>query len=257
MRDVRAILLAMACAFGACAFHIDALVPGSGGTGGNGSDGPADLAGVDGDVPDATMLPGGGDLAHAGAFITVEGAPTPGAVDLTFLGPSDWAHWGFSSAGDFDHKATGNTQIGNFSSVGVNVPTQYASNPTPYFWSDGLNGNGHHPKAMGSGTATGVYVLGGGFKIAAPADTTVRRLRFYVGALNATGQIDVSLSDNSAPAYGDHQFSDGGGGNGSDWVYTITYAASSPGQTLSVQWTGYSFGIGGNVTLQSAALQIP
>jgi hypothetical protein len=248
----------MLCAIAGCNFRIEALVPdGSGGGGGGGGGAPVDMALFDGDVPDLTMLGGGGDLAHSGAFITVTGAPTPGAVDLNFLGPSDWAHWGFSQASDFDHKASGNTQITNFSTVGAAVPFQYGSNPTPYFWSDGLNGSGHHPKAMGNGTATGVYAIAGGFKIAAPADTTVRRLRVYVGALNASGQIDVSLSDNSAPAYGDHQFSDGGGGNGSDYFYTITYAASSSSQTLNVQWTGFSFGFGGNVTLQSAALQVP
>jgi hypothetical protein len=253
---VRAVCLAVLCAIAGCNFRIDALVPGGGG-GSGGMVAPVDMAAFDADVSDASMLGGGGDLAHSGAFIIVTGAPTPGAVDLTFLGPSDWAHWGFSAASDFDHKASGNIQITNFSTVGAALPFQYSSNPTPFFWSDGLNGSGHHPKAMGSGTATGVYAIAGGFKITAPADTTVRRLRFYVGALNATGQIDVSLSDNSAPAYSDHQFKDNGGGNGSDFVYTIDWAASSPSQTLAVQWTGFSFGLGGNVTLQSAALQIP
>lgn len=237
-----------------CNFHVGAWMGGAPPAGGNG-DTAADLAGVGGSGVDLAVPGSSSDLAHAGPFLQVHGAPTPGAVDLTLVGPADWAHWGFSSAGDFDHKANGNGQISNFSSVGVNVPTQYGSNPTPYFWQDGLNGNGHHPKSMGAGTSTGVYVLTGGFKIGAPADATARVLRVYVGAYNTTGQIDVSLSDNSAPAYGDHQFSDGGANNGSNWVYTIAYAASSPGQTLEVRWT--SAAVGGNVTLQSAALQLP
>ena len=53
---------------------------------------------------------------------------------------------------------------------------------------------------------TGIYVLTGGLKITVPADTTVRRLKLYVGQLNAQGQLDASLSDNSAPAVSDHSY---------------------------------------------------
>jgi hypothetical protein len=41
------------------------------------------------------------------------------------------------------------------------------------------------------------------------------------------------------------------------WVYTITYAASTPGQRVRVQWNTIGVNMGGYVTLQSAVLEVP
>lgn len=246
--------LAVACALAGCNFRIDPVdLDGGGGAiddSGFGFGGAVDLAALADGAP-----PGGGaDLAHNGPFLSVTSSASPATVDLTAQGASDWAHWGYGTAGDFDHKAAGNGQISNFSSVGLNVPTQYGSGAISYRWSDGLNGNGRHP--MVSATSTGIYVLGGGFKISAPADTRVRRLRLYVGMYDASGQLDASLSDNSAATYSDHPYTSS---NNSpvDVEYVITYAAGAPGQTVTVQWTVFNSALGGNVTLQSATLDKP
>ncbi|MDB4967609.1 MAG: hypothetical protein JWN44_3298 [Myxococcales bacterium] len=250
--SVRLTGLMLGCALlGGCNFRIDpvSLDPANIDAGvGDASAGNVDLAGAE----DLTMPPPG-DLAHSGAFLDVTNTLTPPAVDLTFEGTADWGHWGFNAASDFDHKAAGNSLISNFSQVGVNIPTQFSDGLIAYRWSDGATGNSHHAKTIGNGTTTGVYVLSGGFKITAPADTSVRRLRVYVGQLQATGQIDVSLSDNSAPAVSDA--SHAATGTPINVEYVITYAASSPGQTVTVQWTVNSANLGGTITLQSATLQ--
>jgi hypothetical protein len=242
----------MLCALAGCNFRIDPL-EGSGG----GSDGSVIIG--DGGTPivgpDLAGIPPGADLAHSGPFIELAAVPSPAAADLTLDGNADWAHWGYSSASDFDHKKDGNGQISNFQQVGVNVPTQYSDNLVIYRWSDGATGSGQHPMTTTNGTTTGVYVLTGGLKITAPADGAVRRLRVYVGQLNAQGQIDASLSDNSAPSVSDHSYTSSSG-NPINVVYIITYAASSPGQLLNVSWTVLNNSLG-NITLQSASLQAP
>ena len=118
-----------------------------------------------------------------------------------------------------------------------------------------MGGGGRHAKTGPNGTTTGVYVLTGGLKIMVPADTTVRRLKVYVGELNAQGQLDASLSDNSAPAVSDHSYTSTNG-NPINVTYILTYAASSPGQLITVTWTVLNSSVG-NITLQSASLQAP
>jgi len=249
---VRTWSLALLCALAGCNFRIDPLGDNGGGGGGGGvTDGSvssADLAGVDlGGVVD--------DLAHQGAFLTLSTVPSPAAVDLTADGNADWAHWGYSIASDFDHKATGGGQISNYQQVGVNAPTQYGDNLVIYRWSDGASGQGRHANTNANGSITGVYVLTGGLQITVPADTTVRRLKLYVGEFNAQGQLDASLSDNAAPAVSDHAYTSSNN-NRVNVTYELTYAASSPGQQLTVTWTVLNSSFG-NITLQSAALQDP
>lgn len=253
-RVVRATWLLALCALGGCNFRIDPLDVGGGGAGAGGGDG----SGGDGSViiGGGDLGPrGGDDLAHAGPFLELSAVPTAAAVDLTADGTADWAHWGYSSASDFDDKKLGNGQISNFKQVGINVPTQYSDGLVIYRWSDGNSGGGRHPMTSANGTTTGVYVLTGGLSITAPADTTVRRLEVYVGQFNAQGQLDASLSDNSAPAASDHSYTSNG--NPVNVTYVLTYAASSPGQLITVSWTVRTSAFGGNVTLQSASLQAP
>jgi hypothetical protein len=123
-RSVKVTLLAALVAVaGGCNFRIDPLVAdGNGGVGGSGG------ASDDGGMPpigvgDLGPTAGGDDLAHAGPFLELAALPTPATVDLTAEGTIDWAHWGYSSASDFDHKAMGNGQISNFQQVGINAPT--------------------------------------------------------------------------------------------------------------------------------------
>ena len=104
-------------------------------------------------------------------------------------------------------------------------------------------------------TTTGVYVIGinHGFEIKAPADTTLKTLKVYVGTYGAKGKFQASLSDLSAPAYVDSSLDNAANGPGG--VYTINYAARSAGQTLTIKWTGAFMNdpTVGNVTLQAGA----
>ena len=65
-----------------------------------------------------------------------------------------------------------------------------------------------------------------------PADQTERTLRVFVTTNRSVGQLKATLSDGSAPEYSDTvPYGDAFPG-----VYTITYKAASPGQTLHVTW---------------------
>lgn len=244
---VRAAWSLLACALCACSFRVH----GAAGDGGVGDE--PDLAGaLDGSADDMpTFL--GADLAPH-PFLSVTPYQAPPTVDLTAEGTLDWAHWGWLPAGSYDHKATGNGLISDFTSVGVNAPTQYSDNVIAYTWTDGLAGGGRHDKTMAGGTTTGLYVLTGGFKITVPAGAAAKRLRFYGGALDAQGVLDVSLSDNSAPAAHDVSIVSTGG-TPSNGEYMIDYAAGSDGQTLTLTWQIMNAQAGGTVTLQSATLQ--
>ncbi|HEX9102555.1 MAG TPA: hypothetical protein VF997_10140 [Polyangia bacterium] len=251
---MRATSLVVLCALAGCNFRIDpvAVVGGGGGEDG-GSDGSVVIGGDDlgGDLG-TTLV---GDLAHGGPFLTIQSVPTPSSVDLTAISNADWAHWGYQFAGDFDDKAAGGGQISTFQQIGVNAPTQYGDGLVAYQWSDGNNGGGRHQKTPPAGTTSGVYVLTGGLKLTAPADTTVRRLLVYVGQLNAQGQLDAALGDNSAPSVSDHSYTSTNG-TPINVTYILTYAAASPGQLLTVSWTVLNSAVG-NITLQSASLQTP
>jgi hypothetical protein len=187
-------------------------------------------------------------LSAAGGSLTGSVEAPATSVQLTAEGTLDWAHWGLYTAGDFDHKAAGTSQIGNFALIGAASAVRYATNPTVYTWTDGA------PNGSATCTNTGVFVAGqgNGFRIAVPAGTTPMTLRVYVGAWNGQGRIVAHLSDGSAVDYAHvSQVSDpyrtrlG--------VYTFTYKAASAGQTLTVTFTQES--VTGNVTLQAATLQ--
>ena len=193
---------------------------------------------------------------------TTAPAPTPTAgllsgasaspsssVNLTSDGTLDWGHWGrlkgATSGMAFNHKASGGGRISNYTLIGGVLPRDYAGNAITYSWSDGT------PTTSNS-TASGIYTsgAGNGFRITAPADTTERTLKVYVGGWKSTGQLRATLSDGSASAYTAQA------SNSTDVfhrVYTIRYRALSAGQTLTVQWT--QSGTSGNVNLQGAALR--
>ena len=64
--------------------------------------------------------------------------------------------------------------------------------------------------------------IGSGFQFAAPADTTLRTLKVYVGAFAAAGKLEASLSDNSASA---HTGSFTNQLDGESRAFSISYAA--------------------------------
>jgi len=181
------------------------------------------------------------------------------SINLSAAGTLDWVHWGLYTSTSVDRKAGVTPLIGNFTVLAAGEDTnayvyayQYSDNPNGYTWSDGT------PTASVTNTTTGVWAYGfphlnTGFEITVPADTTVRTLKIYVGVFDASGGFDAFLNDGSGLAYTDSSLSSfRGTENG---VYTLQYAADSPGQTLTIRWTMViSPSPNGNVTLQSAAL---
>lgn len=166
-------------------------------------------------------------------------ASSSAAVDLTVAGTVDWAHWP-----GYNHKASGDAQISNYTRVGSGSIHGYSNDPRTLSWSDGIN-------AVSGSNRRGLYVAGtgNGFQLNAPADTTTRTLTVYVGGSNSAGKLTAHLSDGSTADYGNTTVSGSGQYNG---VYRLTYQAASAGQRITVNWTQASGS--GNVTLQGATL---
>lgn len=182
---------------------------------------------------------GGGSLLP-----TVNG--TSSLVNLTADGSDDWVHWGLVTPTSVNRKAGGGSQISGITTLGSNARRFEASANAraTYDWSDGT------PNGSESTTA-GIFFRGNGngFQFTAPADTTTRTLQVHLGGYQARGQIEVSLSDASAPAF----VTTVEDLNGAfDRSVTVSYNAASAGQSLTVR---YSMLTGSNVTLQAATLQ--
>lgn len=162
----------------------------------------------------------------------------------------DWAHWGSAASPNYDHSS--GTRI-TYSVVGTgSFPYSDTTHNPGYTWPS--NGSPVYSEL-------GIRGVGNGFQIRAPADTTTRTLRLYVGAYYAQGQLTASLSDNSAPIYTDTSIDTAFGNSGGfrNGVYTLTYKAGSADQVLTINFTltsDHGNGAVGNgaVGLQAATL---
>jgi hypothetical protein len=174
----------------------------------------------------------------------------PASVNLTIEGSRDWVHWGLATNNLLNRKAGVTAQVGDFAKIGSSPVEIYGDNYTAFNWSDGT------PTAATNNITRGVFTTGvaNGFEIVLPADTTARTARIYVGLYGAQGNFQAWLSDYSASAYANTTLSNF---FGNDYgVYTLTYLAASPGQTLHVRYRSLrlfdqDFG---NVTLQAVTL---
>ncbi|MBV9468829.1 MAG: hypothetical protein JOZ57_06250, partial [Abitibacteriaceae bacterium] len=178
------------------------------------------------------------DVASPGLLLG-ETYSARGQVDLTREGTLDWIHWGQAGKDSVTRKATGGHQISDITKVGDGY-----RDATPGFgmsvkWSDGT------PLARVNDSHASYWLnnVGHGYEFSAPADTTERMLKVYVGAIEgARCRLEARLSDNSAPAY----ISQTWNGNAAfDWapvpggftaVYTLRYRAATPNQKLTVCW---------------------
>jgi hypothetical protein len=191
-------------------------------------------------TPTPTPVPGSGSLTGSYANI-------PSRVNLTSEGALDWAHWGLASANGFDRKRTASQQISNFSLIGSASPMA-CTGGNSYTWSDGS-------PTTTANTKTCVYLVGinNGFQITAPADATQRTLKLYAGLWSASGRLEATLSDGSAPSFVDTTLSNTS--DTSNRVYILKYRARSAGQMLTVKWTlNTAYSSWSNVTLQAATL---
>ncbi len=185
-------------------------------------------------TPSPTPTPAGGSLS--GVVDT-----SAATVNLTTTGTADWAHWY-----GYDHKATGGSKISNYSIMGSGSALNYTDDPRTLTWSDGT------PAASGS-NRNGIYISGisKGFTFTAPADTTQRELKVFVGGWASGGTLTAHLSDGSAADYVNTVSTQTGQ---YDRTFTLTYKAASAGKTLNVSWVQASGT--GNVTLSGAALNV-
>jgi len=168
---------------------------------------------------------------------------------------TDWINVGLAASTDLSRKNGANqivgpapigTPFGNFGNV--ERFDRFNTLPVLHSWT---GGSATLPSVATStntvaNTGTGVFSatlagsgVGSGQSLTVPADTTLRTLRLYVGAYKGIGQLDVSLSDGSAPAIQDFSLNDTvlAGTPGLEKVYTIRYQANSAAQTLNVNWT--------------------
>ena len=169
-------------------------------------------------------------------------------VNLSKQGTLDWAHWGLQNSKSFAHKQGVTQSISTYTRIGHAPVRSFNDSPTKYSWTGGK------PQANVQNTTTGVWTYGlhNGFQITVPADTTSRTLKLYVGVWRAQGVLKATVSG-SKVAYNNTALENiSATSNG---VYTLTYAAATAGQKLTVAFTVQkSFDFFGNVTLQSATL---
>ena len=204
-------------------------------------------------TPPTSRTPGArASVAPGSGFLTGSPAAAPRTANLTGLttaANSDWAQWGLTAAGDFNHKASGGGQIGNYNVIGGAAPQQVTDASVSYSWSDG------QPTASASGSTTGVSVAGAGsgLTFSVPASTSARTLTVYVSAYHAQGVLTAHLTDNSATPYTDTTIS---GVNGVvTGVYTFTYQAGSNGHHLVIAFTDQTdYQPDGYVSLQAVTL---
>jgi len=184
----------------------------------------------------------------AGGSLSGSLATAPATVDLAAEGTLDWAHWGLTTAGSFNHKAGVASQISTYAAI-AGGPAAFQPGPTNCSWTGGA------PTGT-STTSTAVYQMGqgAGFQITVPADTTLRTLKLYLGLWAAQGKLEATLSDSSAPAFVNTSLANQA--DTSNAVYTLAYRASQAGQSLTVRWTIQTayHASWGNVTLQAATL---
>ena len=168
-----------------------------------------------------TVAPAG---AASGGMLAGALTPMPASVDLTSVGTIDWVQW----PGNV-RKASEPIRISGPTLVGRGANALPSNEPGTLRWNDGT------PVAAGSANeAVSASGTGRGFKVTVPADQTPRKLTLFVGATNANGRLVAHLSDNSASEFANVPVRK----VGSHWsgVYTLTYRAASPGQTLAVEW---------------------
>jgi len=185
-------------------------------------------------------------LASAGT-LTINSGPLSQAipVNLTAEGDLDWVHYGTFNSADYDHKATGASQIGNFTPLGTAGYGYFGGAAALCSWLDGA------VDKMQPGVATGVYVAGtgNGYQWTIPASTSPRVLHLYVSTYFKSGAVDVSLSDGSASPV-THVVAANTAAR-----LTVTFAANSAGQTLTVNYVGADPGESwGNIALMGASL---
>jgi hypothetical protein len=168
-------------------------------------------------------------------------------VNLSAEGSRDWVHWGEESTFSLERDKDGGFAILEGSPVAPRF--RHALSPQRFSW------DGGSPVNHSDGTPTGIRTCGkgNGFTVSAPATTSVRTLRVYVGVLAGRGRLDAKLSTGGGTTSATLEQQ---AATMSTAVFTITYRAPKNG-TLNLNWvTEASFNSDcGGVALEAATLR--
>ena len=115
----------------------------------------------------------------SGGSLSGSSSTAAASYNLTTLGTADWAHWGRGgSASNFDHDATGGSQISNVTKLGPGSYGGWTYSGRDVSWTNGT------PTASDSGDDGYIWAnnaIGAGYSFTVPADTTSRTLYVYLG----------------------------------------------------------------------------
>src|SRR5258705_3713958 len=139
-----------------------------------------------------------------------------------------------------------------FTKIGSGPLTWFNDCPTTFSWTDGT------PTPSVVNTPTGINtngVVGNGFEITVPADTSLKTVKVYVGVWYAQGRLEATLSDGSAPTFIDTSQNKNNGASSA--LYTINFKAATSGQSLKIRFTIQTqyFSPNGNVAWEAVTLQ--
>ncbi|MDY7083864.1 MAG: hypothetical protein SYR96_02035 [Actinomycetota bacterium] len=172
--------------------------------------------------------------------------PVPGKVDLSKEGESDWVHWGLDGTYSLERDKGGEFRI--LEGTPTAPRFRHSLSPQTFTWSGG------DPVATTPGTRTGIRTCGqgNGFTLTAPAGTTPRILKIYLGTVSARGKLTARLS--TGKSTGSTLF-DNRGGTLRTAVVTVAYQAPRSGQVRLTWTTDVTYGEGcSGVALEAATL---
>jgi hypothetical protein len=168
-------------------------------------------------------------------------------VDLSAEGSRDWVHWGQESTFSLERDKDGNFAI--LEGAPTAPRFRHALSPQRFSW------RGGSPVDRSDGTPTGIRTCGkgNGFTISAPATTSTRTLRLYVGVLAGRGRLEANLTTGGGTSVARLEER---GGSLHTAVFVLTYRAPKDG-VLRVNWvTEESFSSDcGGVALEAATLR--
>jgi hypothetical protein len=179
--------------------------------------------------------------------ISLAGGTPASLVDLTGEGARDWVHWGEDGTFSLERDKNGGFAI--LEGTPTAPRFRHALSPQRFEWTGG------DPVDHSDGTPTGIRTCGAGngFTISAPATTSNRTLRLYVGVVSARGVLSARLTAGSATASATLEQRDA---SFHPAVYTLTYRAPKAAK-INLTWTTtQAFGDGcGGVALEAATLR--
>lgn len=197
--------------------------------GGQGAGGAA--AGMAGEPEAGSPGMAGMPPVKTAPYVTVAISPSSVEVSLSAGGTLDWAHWGFKSAVDYNHKAGVTPQVLEFRPLGTQPRERFLNGPVSYSWYDGA-------PTMNATSRDGVSWNGEGegVELVVPAEKKVRRLMLYVAVVGGTGNIHAELTDPDANSLVDDRFSSAT----ETWVHKVIQLqygnTDDPDTTLNISW---------------------